>query len=116
MVMVYTKPRVRSVIVTATSPTLASILPWSLLPPLQYIRYPVTAAPEVGASQVTLILVGPAGMAPKLPGCPAAVGWNQNQYFGQVSISYSHKSLCVTMAISKQSTKDLVEVYFRNMS
>ena len=71
MVTVYTKPRVRPVIVTVVSPALASILPWSL-PPLQYIRYPVTVAPEVGAVQVTLILVGPAGMAPKLPGWPAA--------------------------------------------
>ena len=72
MVMVYTKPLERPVIVTAVSPALASILPWSL-PPLQYIRYPVTVAPEVGAAQVTLILVGPASMAPKLPGWPAAM-------------------------------------------
>ena len=41
MVMVYATPLERPVIVTAVSPALASILPWSL-PPIQYIRYPVT--------------------------------------------------------------------------
>ena len=71
--MVYVKPRVSPVIVTAVP--LAFILSESL-PPLQYIRYPVTVAPEIGLSQVTMILVGPAGKASKLPGWPAAVGWN----------------------------------------
>ena len=79
MVMWYTKPRVRPVMVTAVSPALASILPWSLTQgryrpySRQYILYPVTVAPEVGVSQVTLILLGPAGIALKLPGWPAAV-------------------------------------------